>query len=165
MRLVAGSDPYDSFVLLRADADDLSPQEVVAYWHERIERDLHAVGIAPDCFADLLTDPWGPLYREIQLAIMRDLTEHGLVITRRDKFPYSPVSGQYVTGGWLLGSCPGCGAATAGYFCEQCGMHFLPESVAQARSRRDAGPLEWREVPCLHLRLRAPERCAHRSRR
>jgi methionyl-tRNA synthetase len=162
VRLVGGTDPYDSFVPLRAEADGLSPQEVVAYWHGRIERDLRAVGIAPDCFADLLTEPWGPVYREVQLAVMRDLTEHGLVITRRDKFLYSPVSGEYVTGGWLLGSCPGCGSATAGYFCEQCAMHFPPERVIEPRSRRDIGPLEWREVPCLHLRLRAAEQLRHR---
>ena len=155
VRIVSATDPFDSFVLLRALQENRSPEEVVSHWHALIERDLRAVGIDLDCFANLLTEPWATRNAEIIARLMDDLVAEGLAEVVREKFLYCPASDRWIVGAWLLGSCPTCGAGCASYFCEECGTHYRPEMLADARSRfgLDEGPVEWRELPCLYLRL------------
>lgn len=163
--LIGSTDPYDSYVLLRGRETGQSPTEVVNHWHTLIERDLHAVGIVPDRFVNVLDEPWRDRYHQLAGGILRDLAAERLVTSRRERFPYCAASGAFATGGFVRGRCPGCAAVTAGYFCEECGLHFRPEQVGDVECGFDGCSPRWREVPCLYARLPDPEAVLRRMSR
>lgn len=154
--LVGSTDPYDSYVLLRGRETGRSPAEVVDRWHPLIERDLHAVGIVPDRFVNFLDEPWRSRNHEACQGVLRDLTALGLVTVRRERFPYCTTTGAFAAGGFVRGRCPECATATAGYFCEGCGLHFRPEQATDVRCGFDDCLPEWREIPCLYTRVPEP---------
>jgi methionyl-tRNA synthetase len=154
--LIGSTDPYDSYILLRARETGASPEEVVRHWHPLIEGDLNAVGIVPDRFMNFLDEPWRRRNHDTCDRIIRDLTELGLVTTRTERFGFCRATGTFVTGGFVRGRCPGCAAAIAGYFCEECGLHFRPEQVVDARCGLDDCVPDQREIPCRYARLPDP---------
>jgi methionyl-tRNA synthetase len=97
------------------------------------------------------------VYDEISRGIVRDLAALGLVVEVREQFPYCAGTSQYVAGGFLLGKCPHCSTATAGYFCEACGLLSRPEAIAGAQCGLDGCEPDWRDVPCLYARLPRPD--------
>jgi len=151
--LIGSSDPYDSYILLRGRETGQSPAEVVNHWHPLIERDLNAAGIVPDRFMNFLDEPWRSRNHEVCERILLDLAAQRLTTIRRERFPYCAATGMFVAGGFVRGRCPGCAAATAGYFCEECGLHFRPEQAADVRCGFDDCSPQWREIPCLYARL------------
>ncbi|GIJ51788.1 methionine--tRNA ligase [Virgisporangium aliadipatigenens] len=155
--LVGSTDPYDSYLLLRARETGMSPEQVVRHWHPLIEADLHAVGIVPDRFLNFLDEPWRRRNHDACLNIVRELRAQGLVTVRTERFPYCAGTGAFVTGGFVRGRCPRCDAAIAGYFCEECGHHFRPEQVTAPRCGFDDCVPRVRDVPCLYARLPDPE--------
>ncbi|MCS7477690.1 class I tRNA ligase family protein [Umezawaea endophytica] len=160
--LVGSTDPYDSYVLLRGQEKGQPPTEVVDHWHPLIERDLNAVGIVPDRFMNFLDPPWRGRNHRACEAILRDLRALGLVTVRRERFPYCTGVGAFATGGFVRGRCPDCAGPVAGYFCEQCGLHFRPEQVVDVRCGFDDCAPEWREIPCLYARLPDPDAVVRR---
>jgi methionyl-tRNA synthetase len=155
--VVSSTDPYDSFVLIRSRETGQTPEQTVEHWHPLIERDLNAVGIVPDRFINLADEPWRTRYHQISQDIMRDLHAQGLVTSLAERFPYCVANSQYIIGGFLHGECPHCRSATAGYFCEQCGLLFRPEMVMGARCGLDGCTPDWRSVACLYARLPDPD--------
>lgn len=155
--LIGSTDPYDSYLLLRGRETGQSPAEVVNHWHPLIERDLNAVGIVPDRFMNFLDEPWRSRNHEACAGVLRDLAALGLVTVRRERFPYCTATGAFAAGGFVRGRCPECAGATAGYFCEECGLHFRPEQASAVRCGFDDCSPEWREIPCLYTRLPDPD--------
>ncbi|MEV4641997.1 class I tRNA ligase family protein [Actinoplanes sp. NPDC049548] len=154
--LIGSTDPYDSHILLRGRETGATPDDVVRYWHPLIERDLHAVGIVPDRFMNLLDEPWRRRNHDACARIIRDLRANGLVAVRRERFPFCTATAAFVTGGFVRGRCPQCAEPVSGYFCEECGLHFRPEQVIDTRCGFDDCTPEEREIPCLYARLPDP---------
>ncbi|WP_406471972.1 class I tRNA ligase family protein [Streptomyces sp. NBC_01615] len=154
--VITGSDVYESYVTLKAHAEGSAPGEVAARYGRRIQDDLAALRIGVDAFISPDQEPWRDLFEHEVTGSMERLKDRGAVLTRKERVPYCDASGRWVVGGWLLGRCPECGAGVASYFCEECSAHFLPESVVDPRPLLDEGPLTWREISSLFLRV--PER-------
>ncbi|MFG2149500.1 class I tRNA ligase family protein [Streptomyces sp. NPDC048696] len=154
--VITGSDVYESYVTLKAHAEQSTPTEVAARYGRRIQDDLAALRIGVDAFISPDQEPWRDLFeQEVATSIAR-LKDRGAVLTRTERVPYCEASDRWVVGGWLQGRCPECGAGVASYFCEECSAHFLPESVVEPRPLLEEGPLTWREISSLFLRV--PER-------
>ncbi|MFI9720178.1 class I tRNA ligase family protein [Streptomyces sp. NPDC052396] len=151
--VITGSDVYESYVALKAHAEGVSPEEVVTHYTERIQRDLAGLDIGVDAFLRVDQEPWREPFEEEVARCVERLRDRGAVLTRTERVPYCAASDRWVVGGWLLGRCPECGAPVASYFCEECSAHFLPEAVADPRPLLDEGPLTWREISSLFLRV------------
>lgn len=150
--LLSGSDSYDMYVLLTARREGVSPEEVAARCHAAMEADLRAMDIGLAAFIDPRSPPWASTYEELLTETTTRLIETGTTESRRERVLYSPSTGRYIIGCWLLGACPSCGAEAGGYFCEACGGFFRPELIREPRPRFDEGRLEWREADILYLR-------------
>ncbi|AZM92359.1 class I tRNA ligase family protein [Streptomyces sp. W1SF4] len=151
--VITGSDVYESYVTLRAHAEDSTPGEVAARYGQRIQDDLAALRIGVDAFIVPDRQPWREQFEQEVAASIERLTARGAVLTRTERVPHCAASDRWVVGGWLQGRCPECGAGIASYFCEECSAHFLPEAVVEPRPLLDEGPLTWREISSLFLRL------------
>ncbi|HXU31539.1 MAG TPA: class I tRNA ligase family protein [Thermoanaerobaculia bacterium] len=155
---VLGTDPHDSYVLLKARQTGRAPEELARRYHAEILADLSALDISVDIAVDPLEPDSSELYTETYLDCVRTLVARGATEVRRERFLFAPAVDRYIVGTWLLGQCPECGADAAGAFCEACGACFPPSAMGCPRSRFDEGPLEEREVTCLYLRLSDLER-------
>ncbi|MET8950218.1 class I tRNA ligase family protein [Streptomyces sp. NPDC004393] len=153
--VITGSDVYESYVTLRAHAEDSTPAEVAARYGRRIQDDLAAMDIGIDAFITPDQEPWKEQFEAEVTACLARLDERGAVLTRTERVPYCADSGRWVVGGWLQGRCPECGAGVASYFCEECSAHFLPEAVLDPRPLLDEGPLTWREITSRFLTVPA----------
>ena len=148
--MVFGTDPFDSFVSLQADRQGIEPRELSMENHARIERDLQSMGVEVDALINPVAPEWSERYTQQHLQIFEQLLRAPSVERRREIFPYSEKHSRYLSGGRILGTCPGCEGEVAGYFCEECCLHLQPSELLGLRTR-DGSPFEWREVESVFL--------------
>jgi methionyl-tRNA synthetase len=115
--------------------------------------DLLSLDIECDLFIDPMHEKWNALYTKSIVNGVQRLIDRQVTEVRTEKFLYCPASGRYITGPWLLGKCPNCGLGAGSYFCENCGFCFRPASILEPRPRLNEGPVVWKDVLCLYLRL------------
>ncbi|WP_242684450.1 methionine--tRNA ligase [Paraburkholderia hospita] len=151
--VVSAVDGFDSYVLWKALQEARSPQEVCRDYHGRIAHDLAALDIVVDEFLDVVQGPHAERHAENAQRAVSRLVEQGLTETITEKVLYSPATGRFLAGAWLVGRCPQCDVPSAGYFCEACGAHFRPEAMRAPEPRVGDTQLEWREVDSLFLRI------------
>ncbi len=158
------SDPYDSFILLRARQTGWPPEEVAAHFHQAMVADLKSLDIECDLVIDPLEPRWEEWYARCTRNAIEQIVSRGATEIRSEKFLYAPAHQRFLVGPWLLGNCPHCGAGAGSYFCESCGFCFRPETMLNPHARLDEGDLEWRSVRCLYLRLSQPDWLLSRMR-
>lgn len=156
--LLFGSDPHDSFVGFKAYQTRRSEEELTNDYHDQIVRDLLSLDIECDAFINPLDEEWNPLYTSWIRNTAQYLVGRGSTEIRSEKMLYCEATRRFIIGPWLLGECPRCGSDVASYFCEACGFCFRPELVDGPKARVDEGPLQWRDVRCLYLRLKDKSR-------
>lgn len=155
VRVITGTDPFDSYVLLGAQQRGTLPEEVCRLNHAGIREDLETMGIECDAFVDPLRGPLRGRYRERLQITLQDLEDSGATVRLAESVPWSARMSRWVVGCWLLGRCPECAAEVAGYYCEACGAHFRPDQVVDPHDRDAPGQLEWRSSEALFLRLQS----------
>jgi len=153
--LAAGVDVYESYMLLRARQDSTtpSPASVADRYCPLIRRDLEALNIEPDVWIDPLSPRWHDIYQRRHREVMNQLISRGRVDVETRSLMFSPKDNRFLTGCWLLGKCPTCGAATAGSSCEACGAHFPPYRMKEPRGRFGESDLQEREVDHFLLKI------------
>jgi methionyl-tRNA synthetase len=152
-RIIFGTDSYDSYVPLAAVQEGRSNEEICSRYHELIRHDLSAMDIEVDEFVNPEAPRWTQGYHRAHREFLAQLVRSGKTVTIRERVPYDTATGRYLVGGFLSGRCPDCSAEVSNFLCESCGGHLLPESLREPRPRLAAGPVEWREVPSLFLRI------------
>ncbi|MEU1880721.1 class I tRNA ligase family protein [Streptosporangium sp. NPDC020072] len=155
--IITGSDVYEPYMTFKAVAEGRSEAEIAAEYDALIAEDLSAVDIGVDQFINPCEDPWRKVFEEEVDACVRRLRHRGAVVEQRERVPYSRSAARYIVGPWLTGGCPDCGSRVSSYFCETCGGHFRPENLLEPQGPDGAGPLEWREISSLFLRVAEPE--------
>ncbi|MGE8394139.1 MAG: methionine--tRNA ligase [Pseudomonas sp.] len=154
--IVCASDPFDSYIPLRAQQADVDPASLAQESCAGIINDLAYMNIQ----VDLFVDPLDPEHREQYLAAHVDLVDRlsaqGQVSCVEEQMPWSTARQTFVSGSFLTGHCPQCDQAISGFFCEDCGAHFEPDQVRAPRAR-------WgEEVPAraldnLFFQIREPQ--------
>ena len=147
--LLSGSDPYDSYTLLRAHHYGVTPEAVSARFHALFEADLRTLDIAFDAFVNPLDPKWSVRYTGAIQTLVGAMIERGRTYRRLESFPYCPDLDDFLPRSFLLGTCRRCSADIAGLICEDCGEHHLPSEVRNKRSRVPTHRLEERPVDTL----------------
>lgn len=133
--VVSGSDVYESHVELKAEQLGTSIESVCAMFHEGIREELDALAV--DC--DLYVNPLEPALHSQYLArnerTLRGLVERGAVESVQERVLFSRAKERYAAGCWIGGLCPLCGAKSGAYLCEECGTHYKPQDLREARAR------------------------------
>ena len=154
--VMCGIDAYESHVLLAAEREWLSPEQVCHRNSAHMIGELRALSIDVDVWCNPLEPAAAARFRRSHVAPIKEMAARGALEQRAETVLYCEARRRYVVGCWLLGRCPLCDAEVGGYCCERCGYHFLPEEVVAPRDRQPGGELVPRRVSCTHLRL--PER-------
>jgi len=126
VHFVGADDAHGAPIMLKAEAEGISPQALVARIAAERPRYLDGFHISFDNWHS--TD--SPENVALSQDIYRRLKARGLVYTRRIEQFYDPVKGMFLADRYIKGECPVCGARDQyGDACENCSSVYAPTDL------------------------------------
>lgn len=151
---MCADDAHGTPIMLRAQAEGLSPQAMVARYHEEHRRDFAAFDVGFDNF--YTTD--SPENRELSEQIFERVRARGHIEKRQIRQAYSETLGMFLPDRYIRGTCPKCRASDQyGDSCEACGAVYAPADVIEPRSAIDGRPITFRLSDHYFFKLSAYE--------
>ncbi|WP_239395431.1 methionine--tRNA ligase [Frankia sp. CiP3] len=148
--MVSGSDTHGTPITVRADADGVSPVEIVNRYHPEFLRIWDDLGISFDLFTSTMTDN----HREVVQEVFTRLREAGYITPRETVQFFDPQAGRFLPDRYVVGSCPFCAYGEArGDQCENCGRTLDPDILLDPRSKITGALPEKRATTHFFLRL------------
>jgi methionyl-tRNA synthetase len=150
--MVSGTDEHGTPIMVAADREGVSPQELVDRNNAVIREDLRRLGLSYDLFTRTTTKNHHRVVRDV----FRTLYEHGFVIEQTTLGAFSAATGQTLPDRYIEGTCPICGFPEArGDQCDNCGNQLDPQDLIEPRSKIDGRPPVFKETSHLFLDLPA----------
>lgn len=151
--MVSGSDCHGTPILLKAEQEGVTPQEIVERYHADHSRALDRLGIGFNTFTTTRTDN----HRSTVHEIFRALQEEDLLVQRIQEAPYDTLGKRFLPDRYVEGTCPHCAFEDArGDQCDSCGRTLEPQELVNPRSKLNPeSPIEFRETEHSFLRLDA----------
>ncbi|MDH5343264.1 MAG: methionine--tRNA ligase [Betaproteobacteria bacterium] len=128
---VGADDTHGTPIMLRADAEGITPKQLIdRVWHEH-KRDFDSFGVSFDNY--YTTD--SPENEALCADIYGKLKAADLIATRSVEQFYDPVKNMFLPDRYIKGECPKCGAKDQyGDSCEVCGATYAPTDLKNAYS-------------------------------
>jgi methionyl-tRNA synthetase len=125
--------------MLRARAENKSPQEIADFYHEKNKASFAAFGISFDYYGRTSS----PVHFKTSQEMFRKMAEKDIFILKTDKQLYDPEAKLFLADRFIIGTCPSCGYTDAyGDQCEKCGSSLSPTDLIGPRSAiTDAKPV------------------------
>jgi methionyl-tRNA synthetase len=150
--MVSGTDEHGTPIMVAADREDVTPQELVDRNNEVIREDLRRLGLSYDLFTRTTTANHHGVVRDV----FRTLYERGFLVERTMHGAFSAATGRTLPDRYIEGTCPICGFPDArGDQCDNCGNQLDPQDLIDPRSKVDGEPPVFRETSHLFLDLPA----------
>ena len=124
---VCADDTHGTPVMLRAEKEGLTPEQLINRVHGEHSRDFRDFGVAFDNYHSTHS-PENRWYAEDIYTRLRDGAK--LIDTRAIEQFYDPVKEMFLPDRFIKGECPKCGAADQyGDNCEACGAAYAPTEL------------------------------------
>ena len=136
---ICGSDEHGVPIMLRARAENISPQKVVDKFHEQNKSSFASLGINFDYYGRTSS----PEHSKTSQEMFRKMSEKDVFVLKSDKQLYDPEARLFLADRFVIGTCPSCGNPDAyGDQCEKCGVSLSPTDLIDPRSAiTDAKPV------------------------
>ena len=149
--MVSGTDEHGTPILVQAEREGVSPQQLADRNNRLIVEDLAALGLSYDLFTRTTTRNHHAVVQELFTTVHAN----GYLVERTTMGAVSPSTGRTLPDRYIEGTCPICGYGSArGDQCDNCGNQLDPADLVEPRSRIDG------EVPVFvesqHLFLDLP---------
>lgn len=147
--MVSGSDCHGTPILLKAEGEGKTPQEVVDGFHQEHAKALGELGIHFDLFTRTTTKN----HRENVQKLFLDLLEEGFIEKRTMQAPFDAKAQRFLPDRYVEGTCPHCETPGArGDQCDHCGKTLDPQDLLEPRSKLDPeNPIEFRDTDHFFL--------------
>ncbi len=152
--MVSGSDSHGTPITLKAEAEGISPREVVEKYHASFLEAWEKLGISFDLFTTTMTEN----HQTTVHGLFRTLNQKGYVYADTMKVAYSPDFQRFLPDRYIQGTCPRCGFPDArGDQCDNCGRILDPVDLIEPTYRRgtERYGIEIRDTQHLFFRLSA----------
>ena len=131
VHFVGADDAHGAPIMLKAEAEGISPQELVARYAAERPRYLDGFQIKFDHWHS--TD--SPENVELSQDIYKSLKAAGFISSRNVEQFYDPVKGMFLPDRYIKGECPTCHAKDQyGDSCESCGAVYAPTDLIEPYS-------------------------------
>jgi methionyl-tRNA synthetase len=138
---VCGTDAHGTPIVVNAEAQGITPKELVAKYHSHFNQVFKGMNVKFDFFGD--TDD--PESHHRTLEIVNALAEKGYVYPREIELAYCPSCVRFLPDRYVEGICPYCGVGARGDECDQgCGRHLEPGEIKNAVCKVCGGKAEYR---------------------
>ncbi len=162
---VCADDAHGTPIMLRAEREGITPEELIARVKQEHEADFAGFGIGFDNYHSTHSEE----NRELAESIYLKLKEAGHIAVRTIRQAYDPVKNMFLPDRFLKGECPRCGARDQyGDNCEVCGATYSTAELKNAVSVvSGATPIEkesehyFFKLPDFEAMLRAWTRGGH----
>ncbi|MEZ4861030.1 MAG: methionine--tRNA ligase [Caldilineaceae bacterium] len=130
--MVSGSDTHGTPIMLKADAEGLTPVQVVNKYHELFVEGCLTMGLTFDLYTHTDTQNHWDVTQKL---FLRHL-EAGYVYKDRQQQLYDPQAERFLADRYVEGTCPFCGAPDArGDQCDTCGRIYDALELKNPRSK------------------------------
>ncbi|MEJ2628416.1 MAG: methionine--tRNA ligase [bacterium] len=131
---ICGSDEHGVPITVKAEAQGVSPQEVVDYYHQLNKQSFNDLGISFDNYSRTSL----PLHHETAQEFFNILYKKGRFIVKEEEQFYSEASHRFLPDRYVEGICPYCDYDKArGDQCEKCGKWLQTGELKEPRSKID----------------------------
>jgi methionyl-tRNA synthetase len=115
---ICGTDEHGSPISIKAEAEGVTPRDIVDRYHKSIEDSFIGLGIDFDNFSGTAR----PEHHKISQQFFTDLLENGYIITKTTTQFYCENDKRFLADRYVEGICPHCGTPGArGDQCDACG--------------------------------------------
>ncbi len=147
--MVSGSDVHGTPITVRADAEGVTPREIVERYHSEFCRQWEMLGIS----WDLYTTTGTPNHAEVTQDMFLVQLRNGCIDKRVSEQFYDPAGERFLPDRYIEGTCPRCGyGAARGDQCEQCGTTLDAAELIEPRSKISGAVPELRPTEHFYFR-------------
>jgi methionyl-tRNA synthetase len=126
VNFVCADDTHGAPIMLKAEAEGTTPEELIAKVAESHKRDYQRFGISFDNFHTTHSEE----NRELATDIFEHLKKNGFIETKTIEQFFDPVKGMFLPDRYIKGECPKCGTKDQyGDSCENCGAVYAPTDL------------------------------------
>ncbi len=126
VNFVCADDTHGAPIMLQAEADGITPEELIARIAETHKRDYQRFGISFDNFHTTHSEE----NKELSAAIFLALQKSGLIETKTIEQFFDPMKKMFLPDRYIKGECPKCGTKDQyGDSCENCGAVYAPTDL------------------------------------
>jgi methionyl-tRNA synthetase len=148
--MVSGSDVHGTPITVRADAEGVTPRDIVDRYHAEFVADWDRLGINWDLYTSTGTENHAAVTHDLFLRLL----ENGHIDRRTSDQYYDAEADRFLPDRYIGGTCPHCQYAEArGDQCEDCGRTLDPEELVDPRSKITGSTPEVRQTEHFYLRL------------
>jgi methionyl-tRNA synthetase len=152
--MVSGTDEHGTPILVQAEREGVSPQELADRYNRVIVEDLTALGLSYDLFTRTTT---GNHYSVAQ-DLFKAVHTNGYMIAQTGRGAISPSTGRTLPDRYIEGTCPICDYDGArGDQCDNCGNQLDATDLKNPRSRINGETPKFVETEHFYLDLPAFE--------
>jgi len=150
---VCADDTHGTPVMLRAEKEGVTPEQLINRVHGEHLRDFTDFGVAFDNYHSTHSEE----NRQFAEDIYGKLKAAGLIETRSIEQYYDPVKQMFLPDRFIKGECPKCGAADQyGDNCEVCGAAYAPTDLKNPFSAVSGAKPEMRASEHFFFKLSDP---------
>lgn len=147
--MVSGSDVHGTPITVRADAEGVTPQDIVDRYHDEFVAQWEQIGISWDNYTTTGTAHHARVTQEMFLAQLAN----GHIDKRTSDQFYDPEAQRFLPDRYLEGTCPHCGYADArGDQCDNCGRTLDATELGNPRSKISGATPELRATEHFYYR-------------
>jgi methionyl-tRNA synthetase len=148
--MVSGSDCHGTPIILAAEREQITPQDVIRRFHPTFLNTFQSLGITFDLFTQTYTEN----HYAVTTDIFRTLLEKGYIYRETMVGSYSESLGRFLPDRFVEGICPNCNFGRArGDQCDNCGKLLDPQQLINPRSTLDGAPVLFRDTEHFFLDL------------
>lgn len=148
--MVSGTDSHGTPVVIAADQEGKSVEQVYKKYHDGFLELFQQAGISYDLFTTTHSENHFKVSQSMFLA----LEKNGFLFKQFSKQWYSPAAGKFLPDRYVEGTCYICGFEGArSDQCDNCGNVLEPEKLINPRAKTGDGALELRETEHYYLDL------------
>jgi methionyl-tRNA synthetase len=149
-RYMCADDTHGTAIMIRAQAEGISPEQFVAKMHEAHVSDFSRFGIEFDNYGSTHSEQNRQVCEEFWCA----LRKAGLVAQKTVSQLYDPQKGTFLADRFVKGECPRCHAKDQyGDGCEKCQAHFNATDLIEPYSTLSGAKPELRESEHLFVNI------------
>ena len=147
--MVSGSDVHGTPITVRADAEGVTPSEIVERYHAEFCRQWETLGISWDLYTTTGTPNHAAVTQDMFLVQLRN----GHIDKRISDQYYDPVGERFLPDRYIEGVCPHClFEAARGDQCEDCGATLDATDLIEPRSKISGAAPELRSTEHFYFR-------------
>ena len=148
--MVSGSDVHGTPITVRADAEGVTPADIVDRYHTEFVSDWDRLGISWDLYTSTGTQNHAEVTHDIFLRLL----QNGHIDKRSSEQYFDLEADRFLPDRYIEGTCPHCGYSEArGDQCEDCGRTLDPEELIDPRSKITGSEPILRQTEHFFLRL------------